>query len=198
MNPKINILIRTFDRPNLFSICLNSIIQQTYKNYEILVYDNSSVGVNYIPENIKKIRDEKSAKGYDYNLFCNVLKNEVKEGWFIFVDDDDFLVGDNALQTLVDNLPNEDEVLIFQILRNQKSKPNNRLIDEKRIIKGHISTQCFAVHSKHKNIADFTNIESGDYDFIRTATQKLKPIFKKIILVNSLVRNHGLQENRIS
>jgi len=43
MNDIVSILVPTFNRPNLLKVCLKSIIDQTYKNLEIIVIDDNSI-----------------------------------------------------------------------------------------------------------------------------------------------------------
>ena len=40
--PKVLIIIPTFNRPQYFSIALESVINQTYRNLKIIVSDNST------------------------------------------------------------------------------------------------------------------------------------------------------------
>jgi len=41
-NPKVSVVIPAFNSEETLSACLNSIINQTYKNNEIIIVDNNS------------------------------------------------------------------------------------------------------------------------------------------------------------
>src|SRR6188768_2413240 len=115
MPPLINILIRTSQRPILFQRCLQSIQQQTYKNIRVIVsYD---FDCDYIPNWCDKIRVQKGDSGYYWNLYCNELKEAVTDGWFMVVDDDDFMNSKSVIGDIVPHLTNPDRGVICQFLR---------------------------------------------------------------------------------
>lgn len=191
-NPKINILIRTKNRPLAFSSCIESIKKQTYTNYNIIVYDNSTI-TSYIRwGTYQVIKDNTPCKGYEYNLFCNALKEEVYEGYFFYLDDDDTLENENSLSEIAVELTDQNQAVICQFLRRGIiKKPSDDLIDKKLIINGRIGMPCIILHHTHKNIAKFTDKVNADFLFIKEVSQKLPCKFVKKILVNSPHRNWG-------
>ena len=40
-NPKVSIIIPVYNGEKTLKQCLNSIVKQTYKNYEVIVIDNN-------------------------------------------------------------------------------------------------------------------------------------------------------------
>lgn len=176
-NPKINILIRTMDgRESQLAKCLNSITSQTYKNIEVKVHhDNSKVN-----------------EGYHYNLFCNTLKEQVNDGFYFFLDDDDNIHNENSLAEIAVELTDPNQAVICQFLRSgTKRKPSDEMMDRKEIINGKIGMPCIILHHTQKNIAQFTNTENADYLFIKEISEKLPCKFVKKILVNSPKRSFG-------
>ena len=95
---KINILIRTSNRPTCFSNCLKSILKQKYSNYKIYICYDDVKSLDYL----KEYKDNpiieyffifnSSKERYKYNLYCNRLKSKVEDGYILYLDDDDELV----------------------------------------------------------------------------------------------------------
>lgn len=190
-SPLINILIRTKNRPDKFKRCIESVLNQTYTNVKIIVYDNSTI-TSYVKWEHERILDNTPCIGFSYNLFCNDLKEKVNEGWMFFLDDDDFLNTPTALEEIAVELTNPNEAVICQFVRaNGKPKPSDELMDRGMIVSGRIGMPCIILHSNHKNIAQFTNTENADFLFIKEVSQKLPCKFVKKILVNSKKRNYG-------
>jgi hypothetical protein len=177
--PLINILIRV-SRPALFERCMNSILIQTYQNYKVHIHKCTG------------------AVGYSYNLYCNDLKAQVKDGWFFYLDDDDILLDRQALERISRYLLNEDHIVICQMLRNGVPKPSDRLQESMQVHRGKIGMPCFLLHAKHKNVAHFVATEDADFRFIRAAIHRLSPAFCKEVLVNAGGRGHGLQNPTIN
>ena len=42
MNSLVSILVPTYNRNNLLKVCVSSILDQTYKNLEIIIIDDAS------------------------------------------------------------------------------------------------------------------------------------------------------------
>lgn len=172
MGPLINILIRTHRPKSLFT-CLESIKNDTYPNKRVHLYDGTGHG-----------------KDYEYNLLCNYLKAEVKQGWIMYLDDDDVLIN-GSLQEISEFLSDEDVLVICQMMRGNNKKPPDTLMEVKQIWRGYIGMPCFFVHSKHKDKASFVARVDADYRFIKELSEKLKTIFISIPVVSSPKRNFG-------
>lgn len=160
----ITALIRTIDtREELFERAVLS-----------AAHDN----INYVAMKCEMVKD------YSYNLYCNELKAKVNEGYFFFLDDDDYIIpfAINAIRPYL----NPDKALIVQMLRNGRPKPR-----EGKIEKGKIGLPCMILHSKHKHLADVTAEETGDFDWIKAVTDKIGFDFVPIPLVDAGKRNHG-------
>lgn len=146
MNPFINILIRTSNRPGLFARCLQSIDEQTYLNFRVIVgYDNAAA-LQYIPEYLTKVYVKGNNLPYFYDCYCNVLKVMVTDGWFFFLDDDDALSSPTILEELARHLQ-EPGALICQMLRNGLAKPRDAYIKLGIVEEGKIDHASFIVSS---------------------------------------------------
>jgi len=135
-------------------------------------------GCNIIVHYGDKVND------YSYNLYCNSLKEEVTEGYFFFLDDDDFII-DGAVARILPHLE-ENKALICQMLRNNRPKPNFP-----EIVRGRIGLPCMVLHHKHKLLADVVDEEYGDYQWIKRVTEQIRWKFVPIPLVNAGKRSNG-------
>lgn len=186
------ILIRTSFRPELFHRAISSIYAQTYSNFKIIVgYDNDKA-LDYIPENLQKVKvhGDKSLPFF-YDNYCNTLKELVTDGWFFFMDDDDFLYDTNALQKLSKHLTGTGGI-ICQFNRNGRLKPSNQLIRSKSIIRAKIGMPCLILHHSKKNIAHFDgSVGAADYHWIKAVSKKVRLKFVPIALVYADRRSNG-------
>lgn len=109
--PKIAIIIPVYNTSKYLKKCLDSVINQTYKNYDVIIVNDGSTDnsleiiKNYINKNsnITLINQKNMGLSSARN---NAIK-KVNSDYFLFLDSDDYL-DLNALKILVDNLNNED------------------------------------------------------------------------------------------
>lgn len=171
--PLINILIRTSNRPDLFSRCIKSIQKQTYQNYKIIVgCDNPDC--DYLPDDVEKIY-HKPQPEYPafWNLYCNGVKEAVNEGWFFFLDDDDMLSDATALERIAYHLTNPDEAVICRMKRWDFVLPKKDAFNNRIVERGNIGIPCIFLHHSRKAIADLDGYKAADYRFIKQITQKI-------------------------
>jgi hypothetical protein len=148
--------------------------ESTMKAIASAQYENLTVRVYYG----EKVND------YSYNLYCNILKEQVTQGFFMFLDSDDQMI-QGAVNKIIPYL-REDKALIVQMLRNGRPKPKNGLIE-----RGKIGLPCIILHSKHKNLADVGDKEDSDYQWIKDVTDKIGYEFVPIPLVDAGKRGRG-------
>lgn len=195
MSVLINILIRTSNRPTAFRFCIDSVKEQTYKNWKVLVGIDRAEDVGYvqaagISDYIFVYADKN--KPFFYNLYINQLKENLSEGFFFCLDDDDKLDSPEALENIAQHLTNENEAVICQFRRKDRPKPIDNLMDHGMIVKGKIGLPCLFLHHSQKNVADLKGgVSWGDYDYIKEVSEKLDTKFVKQVVVNSPVRNYG-------
>ena len=163
---KINVLIRTSNRKACFSKCINSILDQNYENYKIIVcYDNVK-SLDYLSKykNNKNIDYffvyNKSQARYKYNLYCNRLKNKVCDGFVLYLDDDDMLVHKNCFNVINENII-ENEILIWKFFRSDKLiYPNNT----NKINLGEIASCSFITNINKYYNCEWWEKRNGDYN----------------------------------
>ena len=121
-NIKISVIVPVYNVEKYIRQCLESIVNQTYSNLEIIVVndgssDNSSKIINeYVKDKrIKIINTENKGVSFARNL---AIKNSTGE-YISFVDSDDYIKLD-AYETLIKKLQDED-ILIFNYGRFENS-----------------------------------------------------------------------------
>lgn len=167
----INILIRTHDRPEKFRKCIKSIESQTYKNWRIIISADNDRAEGWVkPSGYEYIRTDKvryksvketSRLKKHFNRYFNVLQDEVKEGFIIYMDEDVIMKTNNSLQLIADNVK-EDKLLIyrFRIRQDRWSRPEDKYW-KKPPERTHINTGSFCHPAKHK--VRWRGISAGDY-----------------------------------
>jgi len=206
-NPLINILIRTSNRPNYFANCMKSIQAQTYTNYRLIVsYDDEKdlKYINYFQNDnfdvvkvntisIKDIPDTKESGFYKspYNLYLNTLMNEVKEGWILYLDDDDKFTSKTSLRTIINHIQNEDNLILWRVL---VYIPHKVIVpdcanfgNEPRLC--NIGGSCVLFHNKYIKEAQWDGYSCGDY---RVISNLYKIIPDKIWINEVLIANQTI------
>lgn len=97
------IIIPTYNRKNIIAKCINSVLTQTYQNFEILIIDNGSDDKTkeYLIKNFKDDRLKyiyQKGSGTPASPRNNGIRN-AKFDWISFLDSDDFWDKDKLLLT---------------------------------------------------------------------------------------------------
>lgn len=113
---KFSIIIPVYNVEKYLEKCLESIVNQTYTNYEVIVVcdkctDNSEKIVDKYVEKykFKKIYCENTGLSKARNLGIEIAKGD----YLLFLDGDDYFEND-LLKVLNDNLFNKDDIIRFQ------------------------------------------------------------------------------------
>jgi glycosyltransferase involved in cell wall biosynthesis len=186
---KLNILIRTSNRPEYFKQAIESILNQNYKNYKIYVSYDKKESLEYLKNynNINIIEmNINNPNKYKFNLYNNYLMDKVEDGYILFLDDDDIYIHNNVFNIINDNLTSNDDFLIWKFMRPDKLiYPNNN------IILGTIDTTSFCFHSNFKHLARWGDKQCGDFRFVNSLLRKKNFNIKKIdyILTKTIFEN---------
>ncbi len=108
--PFFSIIVPVYNtNENYLKSAIESVINQTFKDYELIIVDDAST-VNYkIPENIKYIRNETN-KGTLYSRKIGAINSNGK--YIIYLDSDDRLTTD-ALQVIYNSINKEYDIIHF-------------------------------------------------------------------------------------
>lgn len=170
---KINILIRNTYRPNTFSKCIQSVLMQEYTNYRIIMCYDDDRCMEYLEEyrnhnkiELFKVNRETEASHF-YNLYCNHLLDRVRDGWILFLNDDNMLAHPDTLKKINNNIKTEGDIIFWKVkLGEHIIYPN--IYDIKY---GQIDSAGFCFHSKYKNAARWIAEQGSDFHYV---TQLLK------------------------
>ena len=190
--PLITILIRhTEKRAKLLQRCIESIKSQTYKNIDLFISVDFDCAT--IPFFTMQVDKNTKMGPYYYNDYCNRLKNEVYEGYFFFLDDDDYLANPKVLEQLVQHLQDDPDGIVCQMKRDSgKIKPSDELIATKSILSGKIGLPCLVLRHDLKQVANILPCENGDFLWIDAVSRSAKLKFINQVVVQSPRRNYGI------
>lgn len=195
MSQLINILIRTSNRPALFARCLQSIRNQTFKNIRIIVGYDSDKALGYLPfEVVPVMLHRESDLPFFYDQYCKWLAGAVREGWFFFLDDDDYLHSPAVLTELSEHFTGDHGAIICQFLRNGMPKPTSNYMRRGVIRDGHIGLPSLVLRAEHADKLYLDGHKSGDYRAIERITQQVKTKFIELVVVETDRRSHGNME----
>jgi glycosyltransferase involved in cell wall biosynthesis len=189
--PLINILTRTANRPKEFKKCIASIRAQKYQPFKLIIAtDSPDTSMLYIVEHTEGLNREiitvqKTGVPYNWNFYCNDLKEQVTEGWFFYLDDDDSLSDPRALKRIAEHLTDATHGVICQFLRNGRPKPLSKYLVSKEIIQGKIGGSCIFLHHTHKNVANWDGNKAADFRFIKAISEKIPLKFFKTVVVKA-------------
>ena len=109
---KFSIIIPNYNKGAYVEECLNSIFNQTYKNFEVLVIDDGSTDnsleeINKFQIN-KLLKTERKQAGGARNLGLKYATGD----YIVFLDSDDYLTSDDVLEKLADFIDDEDIIFL--------------------------------------------------------------------------------------
>lgn len=168
----VYILIRTSGRPKFFANLMESIKGQTYNNIVTIVHTDDP-GDTYVTGDIiiHGQRYDSAIGTAPYNLYNNALLQAIPdgEGWYHFIDDDDMYNAPDAIEKLV-FFAKRDCVNVARVRRwNDTIFPANWRQQLS------YQTECFFLHTNHKDKATWWANKGGDHNYSRQLT-KILPI----------------------
>lgn len=137
MEKKISVIIPIYNTGNYLEKCVNSVINQTYKNLEIiLVNDGSTDNSNEICENFKKedsriiyINKKNTGVSDSRNLAINKSSGE----YILFVDSDDY-IEDTMIESLYNDIKKYDADLACCEYVSKNRKQQLKLLNKNEML----------------------------------------------------------------
>ena len=181
---KLHILMRTSNRPIYFQKAIESILEQTYWNYDITICYDKKESLSYLEpykhhEKIQCFHVEETCEDkYKFNLYCNELMKKINDGYILFLDDDNIYLGNRCFEIINYHLRDND-MIIWNFLRPDKLVyPSN----EDSLKLGEIDTSMVCFHHRLQEKSSWGSKQYGDYSFY-------KPLFEDEYVKKELV-NH--------
>lgn len=113
--PKFAILLLTYNQENYINRCIESILNQSYENFEIFVGDDSSTDSTFkVAKSFKDSRIKVAKTPYNMGINANLnlvydLAVKTRSDYFVFIAGDDKL-RKNYLQTIAENFAKKPSV----------------------------------------------------------------------------------------
>lgn len=167
---KFSIIIPNYNNGKFLEKCLNSVLNQTYKNYEIIFVDDMSED-NSLEIANRMLKDHKVLK-VPYKKYNGGTRNigimEATGDYIMCIDSDDWLINDKVLEDLNNFIEDED------IIRTGYSLYNGEII--------------FTDIPKHETMMDL---------FVEPTCAVWTKIIKSKILKNTLFSEGTLMEDKV-
>ncbi len=179
INKKLNvsIIVVNYNNSKYLTRCLDSLIKQTYKNFEIILVDDQSIdnSVNiakkfFIRTKFKKFKliiNKKKTKFGSYNQMNCIMAglNLSKGNLILFLDSDDFFKKSKVIEVINFFKKNNKTKITFDLAY--------KFFSRKKKVK-------FKISKRNKNIIPWPSFPSQSTIAIKK--DYLKKIFKKIII----------------
>lgn len=115
-----------------------------------------------------------STKHFPYNLFMLKAEQKVKEGWVIYLDDDDWLYNETSLERLLPFLTDKDTLVGFDQISKGEIRPNREALHHTYNLNSppalgvgfNSSTQCF--HSDYLEYTAWDEWSGSDWTTLRS------------------------------
>lgn len=182
--PLINILTRTSNRPNVYKRNRQNILNQKYSNIFHIVSVDDEKDLSYVKENepdkivlftgkenlkekysnFSKMYTCNTNLFFEHNLYLNEMQKDIKDGWVLYLDDDDIFMDDTSLRTIVHSIrsTNEDTLIIWQMDVNGIIVPEEKFFNTEVPV-NHIGGSCFTFHSKWLKYAIWPGWQFSDH-----------------------------------
>jgi len=201
--PHIVIITRTSNRPESHLRCVTSVKNQTYKTISHFhLCDNGNDIVKYVSKNVElnkiiEINSDDLKKQYNtpnpntgkyspHNLYFNYFQDNFlpSNSWVIYLDDDDYLIDENAIQKIVDVINKNDEDTLIFFKMNLMGNIIPTIVNNENYPRiGTIGSSCLTFNSKYKQYATWDEWKCGDYRVI----EKLFKVIPKNVFIDEVI-----------
>ena len=130
---------------------------------------------------------------FPYNQYLKIAERYLKEGWVVYLDDDDSFYENNTLEKVSKALieVGEDTLFLIKTIANYGVKPSDKIWFELKVglplVLGAIGASNFIFHSKYADYTAWDEWRGADY---RTA-KCLEEVIPKKAFLNEILVNVG-------
>jgi GT2 family glycosyltransferase len=115
----VSVIISNWNGQHLLGTCLDSVFNQTYKNYEVIVVDNASsddsvelVRDNYSQAKIIALKEDKGGP------YADNLASSMSNGEYILLLNNDTIMPEDCLEQMVSELEKDEQCIINPVQLN--------------------------------------------------------------------------------
>lgn len=191
---KISVLIPTYNRFNLLKEAIESVLNQNYKNIEILVcHDGKSLEYEKFKndnkyDNVKYI--ETTERKNNYGATSRNLMLTQCDGDFILHLDDDNILYDGYLQKMVNEIDEKTGMVICKIHYNDKEWCNYILPRTNKIQACEIDQLSILFNSKFAKLFEWDDYFGHDHRYITSCEKEIIEQNLKIKYIPDILANH--------
>jgi glycosyltransferase involved in cell wall biosynthesis len=169
-NPLVSIILTTYNRPQFLPIAIQSVIDQTYINWELIVINDAGQDVKYIIDSFKddRIRYINKEKNTGLGSSRNTGLDNARGRYVNFLDDDDALYLFH-IQIHVEAMIKNDWEICY--------------------------TDCVCHVYENGEVKQRVIVYSFDYDSDMLLYQNIVPVLGVMYELNDITRNIRLDEN---
>ena len=213
ITPLVSIIIPTYNRAHLINETLDSILAQTYSNWECIIVDDGST------DNTAKLADKYVYKDSRFQYYCRPIDKikgpsscrnygfELSKGKYVTWFDDDDVMFSNALEKRVSLFTTKTDVVIcklqhfdFQknVILNETNIISDNIIADYLIgtllyfVSGPIWKKEFLLQQKELFDENLTNLDDWDFNLRMLYANPNK------ILINEVLINYRVHDNSLS
>ena len=178
-SPLVSVIIPSFERFDYLMNAIESVLQQDYENFEIIVVNDASTQKQYyevaLPKQVKKI-DLKVGLKQKYGFPTDAIRNEgVKksEGKYLaFLDDDDIFIHKRVVE-LLNWACGSYKIIGWKFLRPDKLIYKENM--ESPLELGEIDTAGLCFDFSLKDQSSWNDQQFGDYHYYKSLLDKCYP-----------------------
>ena len=112
-NKKFSIIIPNYNKAPYIKECLDSVMNQTFKNYEVIFIDDCSTDNSLeIANSYKNVTVLKTKRNSQAGGARNLGMKKAKGEYIVFLDSDDYFTDKYSLEKLVNHITDEDLIFI--------------------------------------------------------------------------------------
>ena len=202
--PLISFVIPTYKRKKELKECIDSILNQTYSNYEIIIVDDNSpdqtdkfVKKEYSKHNNIKYFKNETNKGPSYNRKFGFGKTSGQ--YIIFCDDDDFYIDSLFLERAISLLDNKKDISLISFCafcypeKNKILSPNS--LGEEKEYRCEEYLDGFLIKYK-KPLSTFTSLFERD-NLKQNGIEEMETVDDTLIYMCGLLSGNIIVSNKI-
>ena len=204
LNPKVSIIISVLNSEAVLERCIISVLNQTYKNIELIIIDgkssdNTIMIINKYSEKINYWISEKDSG--IYNAWNKAIPKSNGD-WLCFIGSDDILLKE-TISSYVNILNPETNFICSRVRMVNENQEEIGIIGKKwnynNFCNGLGIVHCGALHHKDlfsygKYFDDSYKI-AGDFEFLVRVGNKVRPLFLNSVTVNMFIG--GVSRTRV-